>query len=80
MMRILAVNPGATSTKVGVYEEGEAVLTVTVPHGDQELAAFRGRPVLEQLEMRVSAVIRALDGELAASFDAVVGRGGLLRP
>lgn len=79
-MRILAVNPGASSTKVGVYVDGEAVLTTSVSHAEDELAGFRGRPVLEQLEFRLDAVRRALDAGLGDRYEAVVGRGGLLRP
>lgn len=81
-MRILAVNPGASSTKVGVFVDGAATLVAAVPHSDDDLAPFRGRPVLDQLEMRLAAVRAALagEGEATSSYDAVVGRGGLLRP
>ena len=40
MSLILAVNPGATSTKVGLFEAGVERLAETLRHGDAELAAF----------------------------------------
>ncbi len=80
--RILAVNPGSTSTKLAVHEGSRLVLETVVPHGDDQIAAYRERPILDQLEMRLSAIQHALveGGSDTMRFDAVVGRGGLLRP
>jgi butyrate kinase len=80
--RVLAVNPGSTSTKLAVYDGERAVLEETVSHGDHELAPFRDRPILDQLDLRlgeVRAVLRSAGVDLAAPA-ATVGRGGLLRP
>jgi butyrate kinase len=77
-LRVLAVNPGATSTKAGIFEGDREVRSISVPHGDAELAAFAGRPVLDQLDMREAALRAALGAD--TSFDAVSGRGGLLQP
>src|SRR5690606_20058562 len=77
---ILAINPGSTSTKLGLFR-GEAVAwTVNLPHGDDLLAEFRGRPIADQLDMRTSECELALRerGVAIAELDAVVGRGGLL--
>jgi butyrate kinase len=80
--RIVAINPGSTSTKLAVYDGGRVVFEEHLPHSDAELAGFRGRPVLDQLELRLRAVLSALTahGCDLAGFDAAVGRGGLLRP
>ena len=82
MSLILAVNPGSTSTKVAVVHGSRAVLQHAVEHDVQALAALRGRPVLDQLGLRLEAVLGLLDGEGIdpAELDATVGRGGLLRP
>lgn len=79
---ILAINPGSTSTKMALYVAGEERFATTVPHDDAALADFRGRPILDQLELRLEAIRGALaEREVdPRSFDAVVGRGGLLRP
>jgi butyrate kinase len=80
--RILALNPGSTSTKAAVYDGTDAVLVENVPHDDAELGPYRHRPVLDQLDLRLEAVRRVLDeaGIDLEGLDATVGRGGLLRP
>jgi len=80
--RILAVNPGSTSTKFGLFVNVSPVLVKTVRHEADELAPFRGRPILDQCDLRAARI----EAELAAAghsveeLSAVVGRGGLLRP
>jgi butyrate kinase len=80
--RILAINPGSTSTKFGVFAGSQAVLVRNLRHSDGEMAPFRGRPVLDQEEFRREAVERELvtAGEDPSGFHAVAGRGGLLGP
>lgn len=78
--RVLAVNPGGMSTKVAVYEGDERVFDAAVEHPREELARFETIP--DQLDYRKDAIERALAdaGQTGRPFDAVVGRGGLLRP
>jgi butyrate kinase len=80
--RILAINPGSTSTKVAVYHDHRPVLDENVAHDDVELGPLRNRPILDQLGLRLEAIHRMLTaaGIDAAGLDATVGRGGLLRP
>ena len=80
--RILAINPGSTSTKFGVFAGSQAVLVRNLRHSEAEMAPFRGRPVLDQEEFRREAVERELAaaGEDLSGFHAVAGRGGLLGP
>ncbi len=80
--RILAVNPGSTSTKIAAYANERAEWMRCLQHSDEEMEPFRGRPVLDQLDFRreriedeLTAGGFALDG-----LDAVAGRGGLMRP
>jgi butyrate kinase len=77
MIRILAINPGSTSTKVGVFEDEREVRTANLRHSDDELRAYAGRPVLAQLDLRADAVVTEFGEE---RWDGVVGRGGLLAP
>lgn len=79
-MRILAINPGSTSTKLGLYEDRQALFTETLPHNPAELAGYR--TVLEQHAFRKEAVLRFLAGKDTplSSLAAVVGRGGLTKP
>ncbi len=82
IIRVLVVNPGSTSTKLGVYTAEGAEWARTIPHGDEELARFGGRPMLARLEYRAGLIERALHeaGYALAGFAAVAGRGGLLPP
>jgi butyrate kinase len=79
---ILAVNPGSTSTKLAVHDGETPRFTHRILHDDPALEPFRGRPILDQLELRLDAVRSALTrrGVSPDTLDAVVGRGGLLRP
>jgi butyrate kinase len=80
-VRVLAVNPGSSSTKLAVYDHGAPVHEAALDHGDV-LDGLRGQPVLDQLELRLAAVEESLREASIdpVGLDAVVGRGGLLRP
>lgn len=78
-MKVLILNPGATSTKIAVYDEGGERFRRTIEHDAKELSAF-GR-VVEQKTFRETLILQALSeaGYSMADFAAVCGRGGLLR-
>ena len=80
--RVLVLNPGSTSTKFGVYARDGAELVRTIRHGQEELAGFRGQPMLAQLDYRAELIGQALAaaGYATDGFAAVAGRGGLLPP
>jgi butyrate kinase len=80
--RVLAINPGSTSTKFGVFTREGAELERTILHGDEELARFSGRPMVARLDYRAGLIESALEeaGYKAVRFAAVAGRGGLLPP
>lgn len=80
MRLILCVNPGATSTKVGLFEGIAPLQARTLRHPDAELA--RHPRVSDQLALRLDAVRAFLaDAKVErGQLSAVAGRGGLLRP
>lgn len=80
--RVLVLNPGSTSTKFGVYARDGAELVRTIRHGQEDLAGFRGQPMLAQLDYRAHLIDQALAaaGYAADGFAAVAGRGGFLPP
>ncbi|MGA3263250.1 MAG: butyrate kinase [Terracidiphilus sp.] len=85
--RVLAINPGSTSTKIGVYTRDGAELARTIRHGDEEIGRFRGRPMLDRQDYRAELIERELEaggyyqaGLGVARFAAVAGRGGILPP
>jgi len=80
--RILAINPGSTSTKIGLYANECPDFVRNIRHSEGEMAQFRGRPVLDQQRFRSAQVADALReaGHNVGELDAVVARGGLLPP
>ena len=80
--RILAINPGSTSTKFAVYVNDSAEVVRNLRHSDAEMEEFRGRSVLDQQQFRLRQIEAALDEAhcIVGQLDAVVGRGGLLPP
>lgn len=79
---ILAIDPGSTSTKVGLFVAEQPVFRKTINHSDEEMAQFRQRPILDQQQFRREQVETALTGapDSLRELHAVVGRGGLLPP
>lgn len=79
-MRILTINPGSTSTKIAVYEDLNPVYTHTFSHTADELAQFA--QVTDQFEWRRDMIVRRLAEQNIPldSLDAVIGRGGILKP
>jgi len=77
--RVLAINPGSTSTKISVYDDMEPLFTKTLRHDPTELDKFGG--IIEQYEFRKDLVLEAMheNNVSPATLAAVVGRGGLVR-
>ena len=78
--KILTINPGSTSTKVALFHDMEQVKTLKLSHSAEEIARFAS--VADQLDWRLEIILDALkaDGIELTSLDAVIGRGGLMRP
>lgn len=78
-MKILVINPGSTSTKLAVYKDNTPIWTSGAHHPSSELVHFH--TTMEQYEYRMEFVRKRLaDGNMPIEFDAVIARGGLLRP
>ncbi len=77
--RVLAINPGSTSTKIALFDDEKPVFTVTLRHNADEIGKFEG--IIDQYEFRKKFVLAALaEHEIAPeTLDAVVGRGGLVK-
>jgi len=74
---ILALNPGSTSTKMGVFSGDRLLAGQTLRHDSALLQEYAG--IWNQFEFRLQS-IRAWVREHAAAVSAVAGIGGLLRP
>ncbi len=78
--KILAINPGSTSTKVALYEEERPLLELTLRHTTEEVSRFAD--VIDQLDWRRGLILSTLrdNGFDIKELSAVIGRGGLIRP
>lgn len=74
--KILTINPGSTSTKVGCFEGEKQVFTLNMTHDAEELGKFSN--ISDQLVYRRDAILKELEngGIDLSSIDAFVGRGG----
>ncbi|ALF11456.1 butyrate kinase [Parageobacillus thermoglucosidasius] len=78
--RILTINPGSTSTKIGVFDNERPILEKTIRHDLETLQQYPS--VTAQYAFRKQTILDALDEEGLdlSKLSAVCGRGGLLRP
>lgn len=82
--KILVINTGGTSTKVGLFDKDKPIIVENIKHPDEDLKPFPD--INSQKEFRETILLKWLkehgidmdkpDGHLAA----VAARGGLLRP
>lgn len=78
--QILTINPGSTSTKIAVFEDDKEVFSKTLRHSAEELSPFT--TVASQFQFRKDIILSELKqaGFDIHRFDAIVGRGGLVKP
>ena len=79
-VKSLIINPGSTSTKIGVFEDENLILETTLRHTTEEIAQFA--TIFDQREFRKNIILDFLKAENfdVKSLDVIVGRGGLLKP
>src|SRR5574342_96283 len=78
--RILIINPGSTSTKIGVFDNEVSIFEKTIRHDTEVINTFTN--IIDQYEFRKNTILETLDKEgiNISKLSAVCGRGGLLRP
>lgn len=78
--RILVINPGSTSTKIGVFNDDQCIFEETIRHTAEETSQFPR--IIDQFDFRKKTILDALhhEGISSSKLDAICGRGGLLRP
>ena len=78
--KVLAVNTGSTSTKIGFFEDGVKVFEQNISHSAREISVYAS--VLDQLDMRRDAIMDFLVTKniRLESIDIVMSRGGLITP
>ena len=78
-MKVLVINPGSTSTKMAVVEDGEPRLIKVIRHTAEELAPFA--KITDQFDFRRKMILNELENAgIPVEFDAIVARGSLTKP
>lgn len=78
--KILAINPGSTSTKIAVFRNNKNIFLKNIKHSVDDLAKFK--TIADQFNFRKEIILEELKqaGIDVNKISAVVGRGGLLKP
>lgn len=79
-VKSLIINPGSTSTKIGVFEDETLLFEETLRHSTEEIAQFE--KIVDQKDFRRGIIENLLKEKNfdINSLDMVVGRGGMLKP
>lgn len=79
-VKSLIINPGSTSTKIGVFEDETLLFEETLRHSTEEIAQYAS--IVDQKDFRKDIILSLLkekDFDIK-SLNVVVGRGGMLKP
>lgn len=78
--KILAINPGSTSTKIAIFEDEQQVFVKTIRHSAAEIGSFS--TIASQFSYRKDIILSTLKeaGIALTEINAIVGRGGLIKP
>ena len=79
-IKSLIINPGSTSTKIGVFEDETLLFEETLRHSTEEIAQYAS--IVDQKDFRKNIIIDLLKSKEfdVKSLGMVVGRGGMLKP
>lgn len=79
-IKSLVINPGSTSTKIGVFEDETLLFEETLRHSTEEIAQFAA--VADQQNFRKDIILSLLKEKNfdIRTLNLIVGRGGLLKP
>jgi len=79
-MKLFIINPGSTSTKVALYDDDKEIWSETQRYDTDVISKFKS--IGSQEEFRFNEINKILKEKAVSpqEFDAIVGRGGLLRP
>jgi len=78
--KLLVINPGSTSTKIAVFHNEIKLFEKNLSHPVEEIKKYD--TIYGQFDFRKNIIIKALydNGIVLDSFDAIVARGGNMKP
>lgn len=79
-IKSLIINPGSTSTKIGVFEDETLLFEETLRHSTEEITSYA--TIYDQKDFRKKIITDLLEEKNfdINSLNVVVGRGGMLKP
>ncbi len=79
-IKSLIINPGSTSTKIGVFEDETLLFEETLRHTTEEIAQYAS--IVDQKDFRKNIIVNLLNEKDfdIKSLNMIVGRGGMLKP
>ena len=79
-VKSLIINPGSTSTKIGVFEDETLLFEETLRHSTEEIAQYAS--IVDQKDFRKQIILDLLEKKNfdIKSLQVIVGRGGMLKP
>lgn len=79
-IKSLIINPGSTSTKIGVFEDENLLFEETLRHSTEEISRYAA--IVDQKDFRKKIITDLLESKNfdLKSLNVVVGRGGMLKP
>jgi len=79
-IKSLIINPGSTSTKIGVFEDETLLFEETLRHSTEEISQYAS--IVDQKDFRKNIIVNLLNEKNfdINSLNMVVGRGGMLKP
>ena len=79
-IKSLIINPGSTSTKIGVFEDENLLFEETLRHSTEEIGRYAS--IVDQKDFRKDIIMNLLKEKNfdIKSLGMVVGRGGMLKP
>ena len=79
-IKSLIINPGSTSTKIGVFEDENLLFEETLRHSTEEISRYAA--IVDQKDFRKKIITDLLESKNfdMKSLNVVVGRGGMLKP
>lgn len=78
--KLLIINPGSTSTKIGVFEDETLLFEETLRHSTEEIAQYAS--IVDQKDFRKNVILNVLAEKNfnIKDLNVIVGRGGMLKP
>ena len=79
-IKSLIINPGSTSTKIGVFEDETLLFDETLRHTTEEISQFESIVAQKDFRKNIITEFLATKGIALSDINVVVGRGGMLKP